>query len=89
MIKDSTLLAIGLLGSMVTAFFSVTPILTSLFNYAGLGALYASLDDLLLPAWTIFVGLVVIAMNNERRAQIHGTREDVESPRWSKQPLRK
>ena len=76
MIKNSTLLRLGIGGSLIVALCCFTPILLVLLGVVGLGALTGYLDYVLLPALVIFVGIAVYALQKRRQAQACCTLEN-------------
>lgn len=66
--KNSTLLKLGIGGSVIAALCCFTPILVVLLGVVGLGALTGYLDYVLLPALVIFVGIAIYAVQ-KRQAQ--------------------
>ena len=67
--KAGTLLKVGIIGTIVTALCCTTPILVILLGLAGLSALGAWLDIVLLPAIAVFVGITIYAVWRKRRSQ--------------------
>ena len=59
---DPTLLKIGTIGTLVAGICCFTPALVLLLGALGLSAWLAWLDYVLLPAFTLFLGLSVYAM---------------------------
>jgi mercuric ion transport protein len=66
--KDSTLLKLGIGGTIVAALCCFTPLLLVVLGIAGLGALAGSLDYVLIPALLAFIGLTIYALRKRRRA---------------------
>lgn len=66
--KDSTLLKLGIGGTIIVALCCFTPILVILIGVVGLGALTGYLDYVLLPALVIFIGITIYAVQKRRRA---------------------
>lgn len=66
MVKDSTLLKLGIGGTLIAALCCFTPILLILLGTVGLGALTGYLDYVLLPALVIFVGITIYALQKRR-----------------------
>lgn len=66
--KDSTLLKLGIGGTIVVALCCFTPILVILIGVVGLGALTGYLDYVLLPALVIFIAITIYALQKRRRA---------------------
>ncbi len=60
--KDVTLLKIGSVGTVVAGVCCFTPALVVLLGALGLSGWLARLDVVLLPAFTLFLGLSVYAM---------------------------
>jgi hypothetical protein len=69
MIKNSTLLGIGIGGSLLAVLCCATPILVILLGVVGLSALTGYLDCVLLPALVIFIGIAGYALYKRRQAQ--------------------
>ncbi|MEX0741386.1 MAG: mercury resistance system transport protein MerF [Phycisphaeraceae bacterium] len=65
--KNSTLLKVGIIGTVITALCCFTPILVVLLGALGLAALTGYLDYVLLPALAIFVGIVIYAFIKQER----------------------
>ncbi|MEP6601958.1 MAG: mercury resistance system transport protein MerF [Nitrospirota bacterium] len=65
--RQSRLVWAGLIGSVVVGLCCVTPILVALLGLLGLGALTGYLDDVLLSALAVFVGVTVYGLYRERR----------------------
>lgn len=59
---DRKLLAVGLVGTVVTAICCFTPALVILLGMVGLSSVVGMLDMVLLPALAIFVGITVYAL---------------------------
>lgn len=66
--KDSTLLKLGIGGTILAALCCFTPILLILLGVAGLGALTGYLDYVLIPALLAFIGLTIYALRKRRQA---------------------
>jgi hypothetical protein len=66
--RRKRLLWTGLIGSGVVALCCVTPILVLLLGVIGLGAITGYLDNVLLPALAVFLGLAVYAVARKRQA---------------------
>jgi arginine exporter protein ArgO len=66
--KDSTLLKLGIVGTILAALCCFTPILLILLGVAGLGALAGYLDYVLIPALVIFIGITIYAVQKRRHA---------------------
>lgn len=60
--KNSTLLGIGIGGTVLAALCCFTPILLILLGVLGWGALTGYLDFVLLPALLVFIGITVYAL---------------------------
>jgi len=60
--NNRALLKTGIIGSILAAICCFTPLLVILFAALGLSALVAWLDNLLLPALALFLGLTVFAL---------------------------
>lgn len=69
MLKNSTLLKLGIGGTIIAALCCFTPILLILLGVVGLGALTGYLDYVLMPALVVFVGITIYALQKRRRAQ--------------------
>jgi K+ transporter len=69
MLKNATLLKLGIGGSIFAALCCVTPILVVLLGVVGLGALTGYLDYVLLPALVVFVGITIYALQKRQQAQ--------------------
>jgi arginine exporter protein ArgO len=67
--KDSTLLKLGIGGTIIAALCCFTPILLILLGVVGLGALTGYLDYVLFPALALFVGITIYALQKRQRAQ--------------------
>ncbi len=67
--KDSTLLKLGIGGTILVALCCFTPILVVLIGVVGLGALTGYLDYVLFPALALFVGITIYALQKRRQAQ--------------------
>lgn len=65
--KDSSLLKLGIGGTILVALCCFTPILVVLIGVVGLGALTGYLDYVLLPALVIFIGITIYALQKRRR----------------------
>ena len=65
--KDSTLLKLGIGGTIVAALCCFTPILLMLLGIAGLGVLTGYLDYVLMPALVIFIGITIYAVRKRRQ----------------------
>ncbi len=74
--KNRTLLRTGIIGSAVTALCCFTPVLVVLFGAIGLSAIVGYLDYVLLPAFAVFVGIMIYAFvrrHGEGAAEETGT----------------
>lgn len=69
MLKNSTLLKLGIGGTILAALCCFTPILLILLGVVGLGAIAGYLDYVLLPALVVFVGIMIYALQKQRHAQ--------------------
>lgn len=67
--KDSTLLKLGIGGTILAALCCFTPILLILLGVAGLGVLAGYLDYVLMPALVIFIGITIYAVQKRRHAE--------------------
>ena len=65
--KDSTLLKLGVGGTILAALCCFTPILLILLGVVGLGALTGYLDYVLFPALAVFVGITIYAVQKRQR----------------------
>lgn len=81
MVKDSTLLKLGIGGTLIVALCCFTPILLILLGAVGLGALTDSLDYVLLPALVIFVGITIYALQKRRSNSDRTTANNAEGKR--------
>jgi mercuric ion transport protein len=63
----STLLRIGIVGSVVATLCCLTPILVILLGAVGLSALVGWLDYVLLPILVVFLGITVYALWRRQR----------------------
>lgn len=81
MVKDSTLLKLGIGGTLIVALCCFTPILLILLGAVGLGALTGYLDYVLLPALVIFVGITIYALQKRRGSDAHATANNAEGKR--------
>ena len=69
MSKNSTLLKLGIGGTIIVALCCFTPILLILLGIVGLSALTGYLDYVLLPSLVVFVGITIYALQKRRLAQ--------------------
>lgn len=69
MSKNSTLLKLGIGGTIIVALCCFTPILLILLGVVGLSALTGYLDYVLLPSLMVFVGITIYALQKRRLAQ--------------------
>lgn len=69
MSKNSTLLKLGIGGTIIVALCCFTPILLILLGVVGLSALTGYLDYVLLPSLVVFVGITIYALQKRRLAQ--------------------
>jgi arginine exporter protein ArgO len=69
MSKNSTLLKLGIGGTIIAALCCFTPILLILLGVVGLSALTGYLDYVLLPSLVVFVGITIYALQKRRQAQ--------------------
>ncbi len=60
--KNSKLLYIGIVGSLVTALCCFTPVLVVLFGAVGLSAAVGYLDYVLLPTLAVFIIITIYAL---------------------------
>jgi len=60
--KNSALLATGIIGSIVAALCCFTPVLVVLLGIVGLSALTGYLDLVLMPALAFFIALTLYAL---------------------------
>lgn len=68
MADPTTLLRVGVIGTVLVALRCFTPILVVLLGSVGLAAFTVYLDIVLLPALIAFVALVVYAVGRQREA---------------------
>ena len=66
--NDRRLMATGIIATVVAALCCATPILASLLGALGLSAVLGYLDDVLVPAMVIFIGITLYAIAKQRRA---------------------
>ncbi len=66
--KDVTILKTGIIGSIIAAICSFTPVLDILLDFAGLSAWLGWIDYVLLPALAIFLGLAAYGLWRRQRA---------------------
>lgn len=66
--KDKTILATGIAGSIVAALCCFTPILVILLGAVGLSAWLGWLDYVLLPTLALFLGIVAYGLWRRQRA---------------------
>ena len=59
--QKNTLLKVGIVGTLLAALCCFTPLLVILFGALGLVAWVGYLDEILLPALVLFLGLTVYA----------------------------
>ncbi len=71
--KNSTLLGIGIGGSIITALCCFTPVLVMLLGAVGAAAWAGYLDVVLFPTLLIFVGLTAYALRKRRQTQMCST----------------
>ncbi len=69
MAKNSTLLKLGIGGTLIAALCCFTPVLLILLGAVGLGALTGYLDYVLLPSLVIFAGIAIYAFSKRQQAQ--------------------
>lgn len=69
MSKNSTLLKLGIGGTIIVALCCSTSILLILLGVVGLSALTGYLDYVLLPFLVVFVGITIYALQKRRLAQ--------------------
>ena len=67
MLSESRLLLTGVVGAGVAAVCCFTPVLVVLFGVLGLSHLVGVLDYVLMPAFLLFVGLIVYALIRKSR----------------------
>ena len=65
--KNSSLLKIAVMGTVVSAVCCFTPLLVIVFGALGLSAAIRWLDFILLPALIIFIGLTLYALARHRK----------------------
>lgn len=83
--KNSTLLGIGIGGTVLAALCCFTPILLILLGVLGWGALTGYLDFVLLPALLVFMGITVYALLKQKRGQA-GTGMKCDTPKVGHKP---
>lgn len=66
--NNSTLLKMGIGGTIIVALCCFTPILLILLGAVGLGALKGYLDYVLMPALIAFIGLTIYAVWRKQKA---------------------
>ncbi|HEC60543.1 MAG TPA: mercury resistance system transport protein MerF [Methylophaga sp.] len=66
--NNSTLLKMGIGGTILVALCCFTPILLILLGAVGLGALTGYLDYVLIPALIAFIGLTIYAVWRKQKA---------------------
>lgn len=69
MLKDTTSIKTGLIGTVVAALCCFTPVLVVMLGVVRLSALTGRLDLVLMPALVFFVGLTVYAVHRRHRNQ--------------------
>ena len=69
MLRNSTLLKLGIGGSILAVLCCFTPVLVILLGIVGLGALTGYLDYVLMSALMIFVGITIYALQKRKQAQ--------------------
>jgi mercuric ion transport protein len=65
---EKAVLRVGIIGTVVTAVCCFTPMLIVLLGAVGLSAAIGWLDNVLLPALVLFLGLTVFALWRRRSA---------------------
>jgi len=65
--RDVTLQRTGIIGSVVAALCCFTSVLVILLGAVGLSALVGWLDDVLLPALAVFLGITAYALWRRQR----------------------
>ncbi len=60
--KESSLLKVGVIGTLVTAICCFTPVLVIALGAVGLGGLIVWLDVVLLPALAVFIAILAYAL---------------------------
>ncbi|MEH6813958.1 MAG: mercury resistance system transport protein MerF, partial [Motiliproteus sp.] len=60
--KNSRLLKVGIIGTIIAALCCFTPVLVILLGALGLSALVGGLDYVLLPMLGLFVGIILFAL---------------------------
>lgn len=63
-----TLARVGIVGAVLVALCCFTPILVILLGVVGLSALTGYLDNVLLPALAVFIGLTLYSVWRKRKA---------------------
>lgn len=67
--KKNRLLITGLIGTVITALCCFTPVLVVFLGAIGLSAVIGYLDNVLLPALAIFIGLIAYAVWRKQKCQ--------------------
>ena len=70
--KDSTLLGVGVTGTVVGAICCATPVLVVLLSALGLSAWAVKLDYVLLPIIAASLGLIIFALYRRRQTATCG-----------------
>jgi len=70
---NKTLLATGIVGSVIAALCCATPLLAILVGTLGLGAWIGGVDYVVLPALALFLVLIIYALIRNRATQHHPT----------------
>lgn len=65
--SERRLLITGVVGTIIAALCSFTPVLAVLLGFVGLSALLGWLDFVLLPALAFFIGLTIYALWRRQR----------------------
>ena len=65
--KDATLIRIGVIGAIVAVLCCVAPMLVVLLGAVGLAAVTGYLDVVLIPAMTLFIGLIAYGVYRRNR----------------------
>ena len=71
--SNKTLLATGIVGSVIAALCCATPLLAILFGTLGLGAWIGGVDYVVLPALALFLVLIIYGLIRSRGTQPHTT----------------
>ncbi len=67
--RNSTILGVGIIGTVIAALCCFTSVLVVLLGVVGLSALTGYLDVVLLPALAFFIGLTTYALWKQSKTQ--------------------